>query len=304
MLAEQTTGDPHAAHTPVYKTTKAAKSRVHSFGPTIADKTVQFMVIDDNNNRYRVRSLINGERSVFDACAEHGVPGFRRSQECRPAGEKGEAGCGHCHLVLSQRLYDQTPAPILAEWYALGVLGNAGFRAPTSRLSCQLPLEEVYDGATLLLPTRPTWWEDHITSRQPSNRIRGNRGNLYTLGHVRDLRITPTRELFVGNDERPANRPEDPDEPTFADRFWSVTHRYNPQSPHSPLCLYFVTQFSFTEFSLSHHNRAASAQEYEGTKRAGKLFPSLRVPKHWNTAGYTLVGSNRDNAGIVYRILG
>jgi len=154
------------------------------------------------------------------------------------------------------------------EWKTLSTLGCSGWRFPTSRLTCQLPLESLYDGATLLLPTRPGWWEDHITSRQPSNRVRGNRGNLTTLGHVRDLRVTPTRELFVGPGDNPALSDEN-GAPTFADSFW-----------------------------------ASDAADFERTTRKGSRFPSLRVPKHWNTKGHALVGGNREGAGVVFRILG
>lgn len=210
---------------PVYGANKAAKSRIHSWGPTIADKTVQFVVMDDNNARWKVRAIANGTRSVFEAAAEAGVPGFKRGPHCGMPGEKAEANCGYCHLVMPKRVYDQTPAPIDYEWTTLSELESAAWRWPTSRLTCQLPLDETYDGCTMLLPTRPQWWEDTIQARMPSNRMRGMRGNNDTYMHARSLRITPTRELFVSGKSNPALVPKDMDdsEPRFIDRLWSST---------------------------------------------------------------------------------
>ncbi len=61
----------------------------------------------------------------------------------------GACACATCHVYLDEALYEKMDAPSLKEE---GMLEGNDNRKPTSRLSCQLTVSPLLEGARLLMP--------------------------------------------------------------------------------------------------------------------------------------------------------
>ena len=61
----------------------------------------------------------------------------------------GELACSTCHVVLDKELYDKLPAKLEEED---DMLDLAMGLTPTSRLSCQLEVTDLFEGAEVVIP--------------------------------------------------------------------------------------------------------------------------------------------------------
>ena len=61
----------------------------------------------------------------------------------------GELACSTCHVVLDKELYDKLPAKLEEED---DMLDLAMGLTPTSRLSCQLEVSSIFEGAEIVIP--------------------------------------------------------------------------------------------------------------------------------------------------------
>lgn len=90
--------------------------------------------------------VIEGEvgtgESVMEAGRTLGVP--EMVGECG-----GSLSCATCHVYVDADWFDRIPAP---EEYELELLEGAIDPRPTSRLSCQIILDEQTSGITLRMP--------------------------------------------------------------------------------------------------------------------------------------------------------
>ena len=83
-------------------------------------------------------------RSLMETALNAGVKGILA--ECN-----GAAACATCHIVLPQALFDALPAPGDHESDMLDFADAP--REPCSRLSCQIQISPLLDGATIRVPT-------------------------------------------------------------------------------------------------------------------------------------------------------
>jgi ferredoxin, 2Fe-2S len=81
--------------------------------------------------------------SVRDAALADGLPGIEG--ECG-----GFLNCATCHVYLDEEWVDRLPAAEELEDELLE--GTAAERQPTSRLSCQLVVDDSWDGLTVQMP--------------------------------------------------------------------------------------------------------------------------------------------------------
>ena len=93
----------------------------------------------------------NGKRHVVDAASglslmqaalDHNVPGI--DGDCG-----GEAACGTCHVVVDPQWSDEVGSSGAGEEEMLAMNPE---RQPTSRLSCQMPVSEAWDGLIVHTP--------------------------------------------------------------------------------------------------------------------------------------------------------
>lgn len=93
----------------------------------------------------RIQTLTADRGTVMEAARAAGIPGI--IGECG-----GACACGTCHVHLAPdtlaRLGPATPAE-------RNILDFEDSADPSSRLSCQIRLADVPDGATFLLPRDP-----------------------------------------------------------------------------------------------------------------------------------------------------
>ena len=61
----------------------------------------------------------------------------------------GELACSTCHVVLDKDLYDKLPAKLEEE---NDMLDLAMGLTSTSRLSCQLEVTDLFEGAEVIIP--------------------------------------------------------------------------------------------------------------------------------------------------------
>ena len=80
--------------------------------------------------------------TVMATAIDNGVPGI--DADCG-----GACSCGTCHVIVDQAWFDQLGAARAEEE---GLLGFVPERAGSSRLSCQITLNETHDGLTVRLP--------------------------------------------------------------------------------------------------------------------------------------------------------
>lgn len=81
--------------------------------------------------------------SLMEAAREHALEGI--VAECG-----GGAICGTCHVIVREPWFDKLPAATPSE---LALVEFAPESAPTSRLSCQLVMNEALDGIEVDVPT-------------------------------------------------------------------------------------------------------------------------------------------------------
>lgn len=80
-------------------------------------------------------------QSVLDTAHAHNI-------EMEGACE-GAMACSTCHVIVADADYDRLPPPSMEEEDLLDLVYDL---APTSRLGCQIRIEEELDGLTLRLP--------------------------------------------------------------------------------------------------------------------------------------------------------
>ncbi len=97
--------------------------------------------ISSSGDRHEIAAS-NGA-SVMECAIEHGIEGI--VAECG-----GSMSCGTCHVYLDQETYERLGTPPTAENDLLDFV-NAP-RRPTSRLSCQIKVDEHLDGAVISVP--------------------------------------------------------------------------------------------------------------------------------------------------------
>eukprot|EP01013_Petalomonas_cantuscygni_P004899 TRINITY_DN1535_c0_g1_i1.p1 TRINITY_DN1535_c0_g1~~TRINITY_DN1535_c0_g1_i1.p1 ORF type:complete len:330 (-),score=22.91 TRINITY_DN1535_c0_g1_i1:316-1305(-) len=211
--------DPESFVKPSISVQKAPKSRIHDWGPTVADTRVHMVVMDDDGVQYLMQGTANGRQSIFEMMLESQIPFTRRSPNCEPAGAWGEANCYQCHIVFPKKIYDKTPAPIFKEYQILFELELMGLYHPTSRLACQLPVTKMYDGIVTMKPHRAPWFNWQAELYKPTNRARGMRGQDVSISFARSQRVTPMSEL--NTDGENAEIHDLNSAPTFADTFWA-----------------------------------------------------------------------------------
>jgi ferredoxin, 2Fe-2S len=104
---------------------------------------ISFLLADGTQRQVRATAGI----SVMRAAIDHGVPGIEA--DCG-----GSASCGTCHVFVDDGWVAKLPPPgdnelTLLEFTAV----PAG---PTSRLSCQIIVQEDSNGAAFRIPERQT----------------------------------------------------------------------------------------------------------------------------------------------------
>lgn len=65
----------------------------------------------------------------------------------------GMRQCGTCHVYVAPEWFDQLGPAGPEEQEMLDTLAEVGDVRPTSRLSCQIPIDERLDGLTVHIPT-------------------------------------------------------------------------------------------------------------------------------------------------------
>ncbi len=81
--------------------------------------------------------------TVMQVAYDNGVEGV--AAECG-----GSMSCGTCHVFLDEASFDRIDAPSEGEVDMLDIVASE--RRPTSRLSCQIKLEENFAGAKVMIP--------------------------------------------------------------------------------------------------------------------------------------------------------
>eukprot|EP00127_Corallochytrium_limacisporum_P002131 Clim_evm25s108 gene=Clim_evmTU25s108 len=64
----------------------------------------------------------------------------------------GKGKCSTCHVVLPPEIYDMLDPPNFFEEDTLDKIDDEGLLAPTSRLSCQCEVTDIFDGAEIIVP--------------------------------------------------------------------------------------------------------------------------------------------------------
>jgi 2Fe-2S ferredoxin len=82
-------------------------------------------------------------RSLMEAALKAGIDGI--AADCG-----GSLTCATCHVIVDLAWADRLPAPSADELSMLEL--TAAPREPTSRLSCQIALDDSLDGLTVRLP--------------------------------------------------------------------------------------------------------------------------------------------------------
>ncbi|MCR9219278.1 MAG: 2Fe-2S iron-sulfur cluster-binding protein [Alphaproteobacteria bacterium] len=89
----------------------------------------------------------DGAASVMEAAVSNGIDGI--VAECG-----GSCSCATCHVYVDEAFFGRLPARGEMEDELLD--GTACARGPTSRLSCQIAIDDAPDGLVLRLPEAQT----------------------------------------------------------------------------------------------------------------------------------------------------
>ena len=115
---------------------------LHSLPPVhFLTKKISFSILDKNNNELKVSSKV-GE-NLLEVCKENNV---KIDGAC-----EGNCACATCHVILSKKLYDKITPPSAEEE---DTLDQASDLTETSRLACQLYVDERFEGEKIKLPKK------------------------------------------------------------------------------------------------------------------------------------------------------
>merc|ERR1712204_128009 len=130
-------------HSATHRSTlfKALPTRIHHFSnkaQTNGMVTINFTIQDGST----LTTTAKTGTTLLDVCLDN---------ELEVEGAcGGECCCSTCHIYLPQNLFDQIQEPDEDE---LDMLDLAIAVKDTSRLGCQIKIDESFDGQTIVLPT-------------------------------------------------------------------------------------------------------------------------------------------------------
>ena len=107
----------------------------------MADTPITVHLVEPDGTRHRVGGRAG--QSLMRVATDAGIDGIKA--DCG-----GMMTCATCHVIVDADWADRLPAPSGDELAMLEM--TAAPRQPTSRLSCQIVLDEAIDGLTAGLP--------------------------------------------------------------------------------------------------------------------------------------------------------
>lgn len=102
---------------------------------------IRFIFVSPDETRHEVEGAA-GE-TVMEVAYANGIEGV--AAECG-----GSMSCGTCHVYLDEATFARIQAPSENENDMLDIVSSE--RRPTSRLSCQVKLEQALAGAEVTIP--------------------------------------------------------------------------------------------------------------------------------------------------------